>query len=282
MKRIHIIFVFAVMLILTACGNKTETISPNVGAEQTQQVQPVQKAQEEQITEADTQSVIQPLEGSYQDFVSLDREGDIEYDLPADYRLPKLNMEGEITEAFQAWADAMFAGFSRTLDYYVDRLETEEMHVDYRCGISDDILTVTIGLNGHPFDCWPDAIESFTIDLHTGQQLTLDGFVERYGTWEQMEDFMVRFLIKYFMENEDPRSSDPTPLSEAYIQILSTENLKQSTITLNAYDELFPIVIRVPYFYNIHNSSGQITESDTPCGIMYVRARTVEEIFGKQ
>lgn len=282
MKRIIITFVFAAMLILTACSNKTETVSPTASAEQTQQIQPVQKTQEEQVTEADTQLVIHPLEGYYQDCVSLGREGDIEYNLPVDYRLPKLNMEGEITQEFQSWTDAMLAGFPKTLDYYVDRWEMEEIHVDYRCGISDDILTVTIGLNGHSLDCWPDAPDSFTIDLHNGQQLTLEGFVERYGTWEQMENFMVRFLIKYHMGNEDPRSSDPTPLSEAYIQILSAENLKQSAITLDAYDELFPIVIRVPYyFYNIHDNSGQITESDTPCGIMYVRARTVEEIFGK-
>lgn len=280
MKRIIIAFMFAAMLILTACGNKTETVPPTASAEQTQHIQPVQKEQQKQITEADTQSVIQPLEGFYQDYVSLDREGDIEYDLPADYRLPKLNMEGEITEEFQNWTDAMLAGFPKTLDYYVDRLETEEMHVDYRCGISDDILTVTIGLNGYPFDCWSDAIESFTIDLHTGQQLTLDGFVERYGTWEQMEDFLVGYIFEHFPYSEEkiPQNCDPAEFAKVHEKFLSAENLKQSTITLDACSELFPIVIRVPNCYVV-DIYGRIIQSDS--SILYVRARTVEEIFGK-
>lgn len=220
-------------------------------------------------------------EMSVEDYVTLGHEGILEYDLPADFRLPKLSMEGEIAAEFRAWTDAMFAGLPGTLDYYVDRLEAEEMHVDYRCSLADDILTVTIGLNGHPFDCWPDAPESFTIDLRTGQQLTLEGFTARYGTWEQMEDFMVRFLIEYVLGNENPEGCDPAVLARVQGQLLSPENLKQSTITLDACDEQFPIVIRVPYSYRINYITHQITESDTPCGIMYIRARTVDEIFGK-
>lgn len=280
MKKIVITFMFAAMLILTACGNKTEAVSPTARAEQMQQIQPVQKVQEEQITEADAQSVIQPLGSYYQDYVSRDREGDIEYDLPADYRLPRLNMEGKIAEEFQAWTDALLAGFPRTLDYYVNRWDMEEMHIDYRCGISDDILTVTIGLNGHPFDCWPDAPESFTIDLRTGQQLTLDGFVERYGTWEQLEDFLAGYIFEHFPYSAEniPQNCDPAEFTKAHEKLLSAENLKQSTITLDACDERFPIVIRVPNSYVV-DIYGRLTQFDS--SILYVRACNVEEIFGK-
>lgn len=67
MKRIITTFMFAAVLVLTACGNKTETVPPTVRAEQTQEVQQTQEAQ---VAEVDTQAVYQSLEGYYQDSVS--------------------------------------------------------------------------------------------------------------------------------------------------------------------------------------------------------------------
>lgn len=214
-------------------------------------------------------------DGSVDDYLEVREQGTISEGVT--YNLPALKLNDEIDSQFRTWVNNIFDEWQGLIGWYREVYSFDEMQLDYSAGVYGDFLTVTMVVNGQTVNGWPYN-DSFTVDLTTGKQLTADRFVELSGgTWEKLEDY-IRKDIQWMFDNELERYGDLPGLKEMQEKTVSSENLRNSEVVLNAAMR-GDIVVHVKLLYYVDESTGKVEAYHTP-GIYCAYAENAEEIFG--
>lgn len=193
-------------------------------------------------------------------FISLGSEGT---EAGTEYSLPALTLDGSASAEFSQWVQNVLGEWKRSISWYQSVYEVEDVKLGYKSGIYNDILSVTMTVGEKfPVNGWPYS-ETFSIDLRTGEQLTMDRFLELNNiSWEKMEAYLLNGMTQYAKwEREDyPNVSG---LEDMLNKIMSSENLRQSEVVLDALKD-GQVVLNVHLPYYVDSESGQIREYGVP------------------
>lgn len=225
------------------------------------------ETKEAETTEAEDPSVLGL--GS----VILREEGTVPGVMEATYRLPMLNWDSSVAEAFESWVDEAFDYWKHNIDWLS---EDGKSNLDFKAAVYRNILSVDLLVNGstRPFGK-NDGI--FSIDLETGEELTAEGILSRSGaTWEELEEY-IREELRLGFAFEDTNYGWIQNIQAFREQELSSENLKNAAVHMSASMN-GSIRFGVPQLYYINTESGTPTAKENPvdsCWYVYLNSFSV-------
>lgn len=191
--------------------------------------------------------------------VVLREEGTVPGVMEATYRLPMLNWGSSVAEAFESWVDEAFDYWKHNIDWLS---EDGKSILDYKAAVYHNILSVELLVNGNS-KLFGKTLGIFSIDLNSGEELTVDDVLSRAGvSWETLEAY-IREEMKNGFAFEDSYYGSAQNVQTFREQVLSSENLRNTTarmsVILNGEIQLF-----VPHIYYISTESGTpVAKEDT-------------------
>lgn len=261
MKKIVTLTMVLVMALsmLTACGRSSsnEKEIPIV------QTEPMQETTAKPET---TEAPIPAVLGL--NSVVLREEGTVSGVMEATYRLPMLNDAPNLSADFESWVNEAFDYWKHNIDWLS---EDGKCDLDFKAAVYRNILSVDLLVNGstRPFGK-NDGI--FSVDLETGDELTVEGILSRAGaTWEELEEY-IREELKLGFAFEDTNYGSIQNIQAFREQELSSENLKNAAVHMSASMN-GSIRFGVPQLYYINTESGTPTAKENPvdsCWYVYL------------